>query len=897
VQHQRIGRTRTRRDTPVGREAERARLDALLAAAHAGRGVCVLLEGPAGIGKTCLVAALVATARDRGIDVVEAAARPHAVTPLAVALGAPRPPAARAAGPARAGATDYDHALAEGLVTAVERAAGGGALVVAVDDLHWADRASVRALAVLGERVPHLPVLLVLSARPAAWPDELVRAATVRVELGALDDDAARALVERHGGDPTDVGLARAAGNPFWLIQLARGAAGDPAAPPADAVLGSLAWMADDELAAVQVASVLGAVHDVTHLAAALERTPAGVQEVLAPAVDAGILHVDAATVAFAHDLLRDTVYYDIPATLRAALHAEVARTLLAHGAALTDVAHHLALGDDGVPPDLALDAAAAVRPVDPALAVTLLERVASEREDVLPDLVAAMAEAGRLHDAEAVARRAAPTVGDAAVRARLHAFVGEVMLTAGAPAGDALALLHGAANEPSLAPDERARLLGDGCVAALVSGDAATAMGMIGEAVALEDAVEHRSSIVDAWCVRAWLESYTLDFDRALGTAGIAVDAMGDSLAARARSAPEFFAGMVMLDVDRLDDAVAVFGAGRDAATRAAAAWQLPLYHWGIGAARWLQGEWRDAVTEIDTGLSLARDLGSLLGTAFGHTVLALVALARDDLPDARRHVDGAAADFAAGGAPVGFDWYALATALLAESDGHPAAAGEQLAGVIELDLALGMLSDLGDLLPEYVRVATTTGDHDGARSLVARVADAAGGRAHPPLAAACARCDARLGGDPDRAVEAVALARGGARPLVLADTLTEAAVIAAGAGRAGTVDLLEEALACYERLGAVRHAARALAAARDAGLRTRRFAPRARPRTGWDALSPTEMDVVRLVAEGLTNPAIGERMFISRRTAETHVRHALVKLGVSTRVELAAAYRARSG
>jgi DNA-binding CsgD family transcriptional regulator len=88
-----------------------------------------------------------------------------------------------------------------------------------------------------------------------------------------------------------------------------------------------------------------------------------------------------------------------------------------------------------------------------------------------------------------------------------------------------------------------------------------------------------------------------------------------------------------------------------------------------------------------------------------------------------------------------------------------------------------------------------------------------------------------------------------------------------------------------------------RALAEARGAGLRTRRFATRARPRTGWDALSPTELEVVRLVAEGLTNPAIGERMFVSRRTVETHVRHALVKLAVSNRVELAAAFRAQTG
>src|SRR5262245_48601148 len=62
-----------------------------------------------------------------------------------------------------------------------------------------------------------------------------------------------------------------------------------------------------------------------------------------------------------------------------------------------------------------------------------------------------------------------------------------------------------------------------------------------------------------------------------------------------------------------------------------------------------------------------------------------------------------------------------------------------------------------------------------------------------------------------------------------------------------------------------------------------------RSRPASGWDALTDTELKVVRLVSERLTNPEIAERMFISRRTVQTHVSHALAKIGVSTRRELA--------
>ena len=64
-----------------------------------------------------------------------------------------------------------------------------------------------------------------------------------------------------------------------------------------------------------------------------------------------------------------------------------------------------------------------------------------------------------------------------------------------------------------------------------------------------------------------------------------------------------------------------------------------------------------------------------------------------------------------------------------------------------------------------------------------------------------------------------------------------------------------------------------------------------RRRPSFGWDSLTPTELEVVRLAAAGLTNPAIGDVLFISRGTVKTHLLHVFTKLGVHTRAELAAA------
>ena len=63
-----------------------------------------------------------------------------------------------------------------------------------------------------------------------------------------------------------------------------------------------------------------------------------------------------------------------------------------------------------------------------------------------------------------------------------------------------------------------------------------------------------------------------------------------------------------------------------------------------------------------------------------------------------------------------------------------------------------------------------------------------------------------------------------------------------------------------------------------------------RKRPARGWESLTPTELKVIEFVAEGLTNPLIGERMFISRGTVKVHLSHIFAKLGISTRAELAA-------
>ncbi|HYX62159.1 MAG TPA: helix-turn-helix transcriptional regulator, partial [Streptosporangiaceae bacterium] len=74
-----------------------------------------------------------------------------------------------------------------------------------------------------------------------------------------------------------------------------------------------------------------------------------------------------------------------------------------------------------------------------------------------------------------------------------------------------------------------------------------------------------------------------------------------------------------------------------------------------------------------------------------------------------------------------------------------------------------------------------------------------------------------------------------------------------------------------------------------REAGGRRGRRGRRGRPRSGWDSITPIEHSVADLVAEGLSNPQIGRRLYISSRTVQTHLAHVFAKLDISARAQLA--------
>jgi DNA-binding CsgD family transcriptional regulator len=242
------------------------------------------------------------------------------------------------------------------------------------------------------------------------------------------------------------------------------------------------------------------------------------------------------------------------------------------------------------------------------------------------------------------------------------------------------------------------------------------------------------------------------------------------------------------------------------------------------------------------------------------------------------------------AGPVEIGFEWMGWIGALLLEAQGRKPQALHELGQTWDLIAPVRYVQATARAMgPDLVRMATEAGDHQRAASVTEEL-ERSGPRAGTPTAKGLAlRCRGLLDDDVGALLAAVAAHRQGPRPYPLAAACEDAGVCLGRVARTGeAVSLLREAKAIYERLHASWDVARVQASLRSLGVR--RIRPARRPTFGWESLTPTEVRVVDLVAEGMTNPEIAERLFVSRRTVATHLEHVFQKLGHANRVELAA-------
>ena len=309
------------------------------------------------------------------------------------------------------------------------------------------------------------------------------------------------------------------------------------------------------------------------------------------------------------------------------------------------------------------------------------------------------------------------------------------------------------------------------------------------------------------------------------------------------------------------------------------------------LAIAEFIAGNWDQALAEAQVGLELAEETGETYTSVLGQVVRSLILLHRNDLRGACEAAGAAEAELSGTSPRYRSHWARWARALILEADGQQDEAYAVLAGCWDRYVRLGHALEYRVLGPDLIRLALASGDPDRARAVAAAVAGLAEQNQIPSLAGAALRCRGLADGDAETLAAAVRAYPPGTRPLELAGACEDAGAAFARQGHPDRArPLLEQALTIYEQLDADRDLARAEAALRQAGIRRGRRGPRGRPKSGWASLTPAEQAVAALVADGLTNPQIGARLYISGRTVQTHLVHVFAKLDIASRAQLAA-------
>ncbi len=362
-----------RRWPMVGRTAELAALTGALEEAARGRPVLAAVTGDPGIGKTRLVTELAEQARTRGFTVLagrcsqdDGAPPLWPWRPVLAALGQELPRAA----PGEREDEGAQFRAWEAVVDVVRQAAAREPVLLVLDDLHWADRSSLRVLRLLVETLDEGRLLVVSTWRPHPPPraaladvaESLGRRHALRLELGGLDADQAAEVVASVAHARPSVGQAEALarrtdGNPFFLVEYARLAAeggdlgallaeADPPTAVHDVLVRRLERLPPPVRAVLTVASVVGREFDTGTVASAAGSGDEEVLDLLEPAAAVGLVREEGVDRwMFAHALVRDTVYAALPATRRARVHARVAEALEGSGGETEQARHWLEAG------------------------------------------------------------------------------------------------------------------------------------------------------------------------------------------------------------------------------------------------------------------------------------------------------------------------------------------------------------------------------------------------------------------------------------------------------------------------------------------------------------------------------------------------------------------------
>ncbi|HEY3033465.1 MAG TPA: AAA family ATPase [Streptosporangiaceae bacterium] len=897
----------------VGRDAECSAIDRLIADVAASRSGCLLLEGEVGAGKSALLTYAAARAgrlrvlraegvepeRDLAFAGLDQLLRP--VLDRLDALPAAQSAALRAALGMGPGPADR-FLVAVGVLSLLAEAAADHGLVCLVDDVQWLDQESADALLFVARRLQAEGVAMLFAVRDEGRPLDAPGIRRMRVE-GLRPADAV-ILLRRAGGGSLAPGvldrvIELTGGNPLALLELPgalsaaqrTGAEPLPAALPVGerirrAYLDRVAGLPEPSrflllLAAAEPSGDLGL------LARAAQLLGAEVDALDAPE-RAGMVTVGPGGVRFRHPLLRSVVYVAAPYLQRRAVHFALAEAL---GKAEPDRwAWHRAVVADRPDPVLAdeLERSAdrARTRAGYAAAAAALERAAEltldggHRARRLVAAAAAAWEAGQAERAGRLLAQAETLDPPARLRAEIGYLRGWIELRTGRPAR-AVAMLRRAA--ALAAPDDPA-----GSLRMLTF--ALWAMGTSGDFSEVGELADIARQVL-AQGPDATLASAIVGVERLVG---------GD---------PAGAAAQLLSFVDharRLDDPVELCSGGSAALMQGDDVAAAELFERAIALARdtgavgvlsralearalteLMSGQLSRAEADASESVRLSDELGYGSEWIGAPAILATVAALRGRERECRSFAELAMADAERHGLFIPWVMAANAMAELDLSLGRSERALDRLRQLVDR-ASTGQPMPMAPLLTTPARVeALVRSGRTVDPAEVALFETWAGYSPSKAIGALAARCRALLATDDEAATrfeEALALHEAAGRPLDRARTqLLYGEFLRRQRRRTEARTQLRAAVEAFDRLGAVVWAERARTELRATGETVAR-----REANAIELLTPQELQIVRLVSEGMSNRQVAAQLFLSPRTVEYHLHKVYPKLNISSRGEL---------
>jgi DNA-binding CsgD family transcriptional regulator/tetratricopeptide (TPR) repeat protein len=885
----------------VGRDTEIAAASAALDTVLSGSQPLIVVRGEAGIGKTRLLGHLIELAAARHFDSATGRATElEADVALALfheALPELTPP----------GDLDGESRwrLFDSVIAVV---AARRRLALVLDDVHWADPASLELLDTLVRRPPRSPHVLVVSSRPGPAADAVLAAARAAgrpvtlVELAPLDRAAADSMV---GPDRSEQDRGRlyemSGGNPLLLEELAKAGPTDPVPHSIVAAMSAeLSPLSPPARALVEAGALLGDPFDIdlaTRIASLAPDVGLAAADEL---VERLLLRPTSSPrdLAFRHPVLRTALYEGLPVSRRLKGHARAAEVLQELGSPLPSQARHVAHA--AAPGDLAAAqllraAAATVRCQAPSIAADWLlaakRAVPPANLSMFSELAEVLVQSGRLDEALACAEEGL-SFGRGTDEARLR-----LMLAAGSV--ERLMGRHDAS---------RRRLLR----ALDTSPGPATRAGLMA-ALVLSAYERGEYSEMATWASNARNETSAAPVVRGVGAA---ILAMGYRFAGdQAASDPQAdFAVAVVCDatdgelaehaellmaiswalvaVERFSDALIVSRRSATAARRAgndaAAVPHLLAEVLTLG----LLGRTREAAEASDRTELVARltHNGQTIQWALWMRAWVLLDHGELDAALACAQESVALAEHLDQSALETISKAVLGSVLLAT--GETERARPLLGGY---DLEPGWICRWA---PRLVGAELALGDLEAAAGTATRASALAGFIGLSGAAAAADRAESMVAaarGDRSAAatwaLSALRRAESIGADLDAAQAHILAGVAISERDRQGAAGHLTAAHELAERGGAHRTADEAARELRRIGRRVGRGGTRGARGAGLDTLSSREQEIAELVANGLTNRQIAARLFLSEKTVESHLSKTFTKLGIASRAALAAA------